>query len=1454
MTLPRRAAIVLGAVVTLVLAAPGVTRAQNPDACGVSAECIGPLVGSYSYSYISSSWGGPYAFGSEADATAHFSNKVRTRYQACSGVLRNPPWQPLPAGAAYGSMNVGGPLPADYWSVDWYLGAETNQRKWTLRDEFVYGTNNTTPPCSKNGTSGNVQLVRGRSATCPDGYSPNTITTPKYAYCWRSLSTPRVDGAKQLGPCNDCESLVGNPVNLTTGNKYHEETDYRASGPFPLEYTRRYNSLAHRAGSAPTVGPLFFRAMPNWRGTYDRAILANDHPAYPTAYAYRHDGKVLTFRLQGSNWAPDGDVDERLQRLYDGGGTPAGWKLTTAQDDVETYGDGGQLSSITSRSGIEHRLVYDDQGRLVLVTHTFGAALQFAYDAQNRVQTVTAPGGLVFTYAYGSRSNLTSVTFPDARVRLFHYEATNALRGLTGVTDESNTRFSTYTYASGPKVQSVQHAGAVNGYSFTYTSSARTTVTDPLGQVRTYDFSPVQGALRVTAVSVNCDHCGRPWKAKVLDGEGNVTSRTDFNNNETRLSWDTGRNLETSRTEAYGTSLARTTTTSWHPNFRLPDLIVDPKRSIDSSHDAAGNLLSRTVTDVATGMQRTTAWTYDSYGRVLTVAGPRTDVSDVTIYTYYTCTTGYQCGQLQTVTNALNQTTTYNTYNAHGQPLTITDPNGVVTTLTYDARQRLTSRTVGSEVTAFEYWPTGKLKKVTLPDASYVLYTYDAAQRLKEIADREGNKILYTLDAMGNRTEEKVYDLTSALIRTRYRVYNTLNQLWKEIGAANTAAVTTTFGYDANGSPTTTVAPLGRSSTNVYDELNRLRQVTDPLNGNTVYGYDALDNLTQVTDPRNLVTSYQYDGLGDLKQLTSPDTGVTAYTHDSAGNLKTQTDARSKVGTYTYDALNRVSQLAYPDRAVTFSYDAGTYGKGRLTGASDVNQSMDWVYDAQGRVTSKSQAVGTVTRTVGYVYTNDRLTTLTSPSGQSITYSYDMVGRVSGITINGTPLLSSVLYDPFGPVRSWQWGNGTYTNRTRDQDGKLTNYDSAGFVSYGYDDAFRITGRTDAAAGGQNWTFGYDSLDRLNSGVRSGLNRGWAYDANGNRLTQTGTDTGTYAISGTSNRIASIAGSPARTYGYDAAGNTTGFGTITLTYQDDGRLKQSQNGSTVRVYVYNALGQRAAKKNGTSFTRYVYDEAGQLIGEYDDTGGLVNETVWLGDIPVAVLTPKTGGGVDVWYIHSDVLNTPKKITRPSDNALRWRWDPDPFGTNQPNQNPASLGTFTYNLRFPGQYYDSETGLSYNYFRDYDPAIGRYVQSDPIGLAGGINTYGYVSSNPVAQVDPRGLLGFLVLPGICAGGACEAIAAAVGLGAVLSTPAGKDAARSAADAAKDLCDTEDDQKCEAQLEREEALCVAIAGPRYPGNRPQAIKICQKAAFQRYLQCRQGVPEHQRSPLTGVETPI
>jgi RHS repeat-associated protein len=171
-------------------------------------------------------------------------------------------------------------------------------------------------------------------------------------------------------------------------------------------------------------------------------------------------------------------------------------------------------------------------------------------------------------------------------------------------------------------------------------------------------------------------------------------------------------------------------------------------------------------------------------------------------------------------------------------------------------------------------------------------------------------------------------------------------------------------------------------------------------------------------------------------------------------------------------------------------------------------------------------------------------------------------------------------------------------------------------------------------------------------------------------------------------------------------------------------------------FTYDAFGERIVKTTGSTSTYFAYDQAGHMQGEYDGNGALIEEIVWMGDTPVASLR-MTSCGLGIFYIHTDHLNTPRRITRRTTSDIVWEWDSDPFGA-APNTNPSGLGTFTFNLRFAGQYYDSETGLNYNYYRDYDPAVGRYVESDPIGLRGGANPYTYALNSPINYGDPLGL--------------------------------------------------------------------------------------------------------------------
>ncbi|MGH7046481.1 MAG: RHS repeat-associated core domain-containing protein, partial [Stellaceae bacterium] len=187
-------------------------------------------------------------------------------------------------------------------------------------------------------------------------------------------------------------------------------------------------------------------------------------------------------------------------------------------------------------------------------------------------------------------------------------------------------------------------------------------------------------------------------------------------------------------------------------------------------------------------------------------------------------------------------------------------------------------------------------------------------------------------------------------------------------------------------------------------------------------------------------------------------------------------------------------------------------------------------------------------------------------------------------------------------------------------------------------------------------------------------------------------------------------------------------------YDSSGRLVAAKTGAYVTNYTNDGLGRRATRSGygaqgiAGDLERFLYDPAGDLLGEYDGNGKPIEETVWLPapgsgpggvppaagsgeELPVAVLVP----GKPPYDIAPDQLGAPHQIASAA-RVTVWHWDHDPFGNGAPS------GSLSYNPRFPGQYFDKKTGLNYNMMRDYDPSTGRYVQSDPIGLQGGVNTY------------------------------------------------------------------------------------------------------------------------------------
>lgn len=1381
-------------------------------------------------------------------------------------------------------------FPAYYYGVEYFNGAR-------LRIAYCNGHDSLT-------------LYRKRSVQCPTNYLPTdgNPTGPGPFYCIPPSS------AKDLGP--PCPP-IGNPISPGTGNKYQRERDYSSVGPSPLVFERYYNS------SKALITPGYVGLK--WRTNFDRSIRYSE-TAFPVAVIYRMDGRSFHFRKLGSVFISDADISDQLTQLTDANGALTGWSYRNAADEsIEAYDATGKLLSITHRNGLQQTLNYDSRGRLSGVSDPFGRQLSFAYDATGRLSTLTDPAGNLYRYNYDGNGNLVSVTYPDQtpgdvtdnpkRTYVYNESAytanTNLPNALTGIIDENSVRFAIYRYDAQGRAISSEHAGGVEKAVLAYNANGTTTVTDALGTGRNYTFQTVLGVTKNTALSQPCASCGGSTAATTYDANGNISAKTDFNGHQTVYAYDLARNLEISRTEAVGTSEAHTITTQWHSSFRLPLQITTPKQRTDFSYDSQGNLLSRTETALDTHMTRQWRYTYNANGQVVRTDGPRTDVADITTYTYD------NEGNLATTTNALGHTTTFARYDAHGHVLSSRDPNGVVTALTYDPRGRLLSRTTAGATTAFSYDPVGNLTQIATPDGGALHYRYDAAHRLIGLDDALGNHINYTLDALGNRTGETVTDPSNALTQRRTAVYDSLSRLAQSSGAAGQ---TTAYHYDAQGNVIGVTDPLGRITRTGFDALNRVVQLTDPAGGVTEYRYDSQNQVQQVTDPRGLITTYRVDGLGHRWEQRSPDTGLTTTDYDAAGNPIRQIDARNVASERQYDALNRLVAVRYPTPTldVSYNYDQGTNGLGRLTGLQDATGQTVYSYDAQGRLISETRTQSGQRFVIGYGYdAADRLTAITYPSGRQVTYERDSGGQIQRVlmTSNGSTavLAQGIIYRPFGPLQGFSYGNGATLTRTFDLDGRLTRQTVGAVQDFTltYNAAGNVTRLDDGLSAARNQMFDYDLLDRLQVAQGGYGALAYTYDANGNRLSESrNSQTANYYYETTSNRLLQIDGATPKAFAYDAAGNTTQVSGQMFRYNDHNRFDQVRNSATVTDYGYDGSGRRVIKTVNGQVSHFIYNTIGQLLVEADAQGQTLREYFYLDQIPLAIIVSGRGspaterifdnrdtnfhtvgnwpastqiagfqgtdyqyhepnglppGGLRIdnrdasvrtqgtwtlstsisgyfgtdyatrpagsgtntfswplaivtpgdyqvavrwtanpnrasnapytlqhangratfsldqrqnggqWvtlgtfplnaqstltltdqangyviadavrlqsaavlgmtqlhYIHTDHLGTPKLLTN-AQQQIVWQADYQPFG-----QVTLPVNQVENPLRFPGQYYDTESGLHYNYMRDYDPQTGRYAQSDPIGLSGGINTYVYVKSNPLVRTDSDGL--------------------------------------------------------------------------------------------------------------------
>jgi RHS repeat-associated protein len=806
-------------------------------------------------------------------------------------------------------------------------------------------------------------------------------------------------------------------------------------------------------------------------------------------------------------------------------------------------------------------------------------------------------------------------------------------------------------------------------------------------------------------------------------------------------------------------------------------------RTTTTTYNAQG--LVATVKGPRTDVNETTSYTYDTYGNVLTVTNPK---GQVTTYSNYDLhgnarQINYADGRVETRTfdarsRMLTQTvdggTTTYTYDTRGLLTTKTYPDGSSDTTLYDAAHRIIGRDLSNgEKLRYTLDNAGRTIKTETFDAQNNLATtttaaYDGLNRAIWRKDANGKMTSYTYDANGNVTA-----VTDPNNLTTTTAYDPLN---RPILITDPLGKTTATSYNALDKPLTITDPSGNTTTYSYSGFGDNTQIQSPDTGTTAQTYSAGGLVITKTDARGKTATYSYDVLGRITTVAynDPSSNIT-QTYDlgttGVGKLSSVTDP-SGATSYTYDAYGRVAS-----RSTTINAPAGS-------GQSNITKTISYARDGIGRVTAITYPSGKVLG-ISYGTGSDKRVT-----------GYTLAPNSSTA---GTTLISGIQYFPLGGPESWMLG-GTTKDYTRliDQNSRIEKYTTpSGYRKLSFDDAGRITSIGDylgtSTTASSTQTFGYDNSGRLtsftgftSSGINAATGQGnaaitqsqsFTYDNNGNRLTSNLNGiTSTYAYLSGSNKLSAVSGGISRTNTLDAAGNLTAVtgssNPMTLTYDDRGRLKTALASGTTTTYSINYQQFRVRKGNLTtpSDTRlFIYDDAGHMLGEYDHQGNAIQELIWLNDTPVAVtgmlpcLTSTTNtntanGAIGnptcvenaTAFIFTDHLNTPREIARIGASAANgnnanayttiWKWDSLPFGETLPNQNPSGLGVLNFNHRFPGQYYDRETGLSQNWHREYDSRLGRYVQSDPKGLEAGTNTYSYVYQSPISSTDATGLDG------------------------------------------------------------------------------------------------------------------
>ena len=1065
---------------------------------------------------------------------------------------------------------------------------------------------------------------------------------------------------------------------------------------------------------------------------------AGDIPARSVKYQYDAKNRLTTVTdVRGNTSKYDYDGANQITKLTDQEGRSETLVYGNAVVKQRIAPDGGVtdyffdyddtnkqfVSKITGPETAAGRRVDDYThnriGKLVRMVVNGRTDVEVRYDTAARAETMTNARGFATKITHSEYDKVAQVDYADGSLIKRSYSAANLM--LTEETDELGVKTQYQYDAKGNPSRRIEAAGTADEQTTDYAVNALGQITKVTRRGRTES----NGTITPDAVwAMEFDALGQT--SKITDPEGN------------------------SRQFVYSRSGDLLRLTDARSNATAYD--VDP----------AGNLL--TTTDA---LGRGRSYRYDKVGNALQLTDARAKVT----------LAAYDALNRQTqVTNSVGGTRRAQ-YNAQGQPVAETDEDGRISRSEFDNFLRLSKEVDG------------------LGNATTHSYT---------LSDGGSG----TLGSLGDPTESAFPTFTR---RQRFDARDRLtSETLLNPNSLGTEGLVSSSQYDKRGQRLSDTDANGKTRFYAYDAIGRLTQVTDSLGNKTQAFYDARGNLIQITDAKGNVNRFTFDRSNRVVKETLPLGQVTTTTFDAEGNVKERTDPNGYKAAYTVDAGNRVVEIkqyrpgAVLARTTSFTWDA----EDNLVAWSDIDATRNQTasatatFDAAGRRTAETVTYpfGN-TLSYGYAYSPAGYKTqLTWPDGTVIGYGYSAHGELETVTIPGEGSISVSQFKWTEPAKVTLPGGST---QERALDG-LLNLEALKVKTpgqqtvlsvantYGKVQELKQSNRTDTvgtASSTKNTALQYDSETRLTQAtVDSGGSFGtetetFTLDALGNRIAHSKVS-GVWTYDGNNRLLQRGTGANATNYVYDEAGNLTrksepGGKLTQYAYDTQNRLIEVKDGGNnlVARYGYDPLDRRIWKEQyrdaaGAALvpgkrTTYLYGEEG-LIAEAMQSitlnadqsvnaNGLTTVATQYGPRPGAdfttamlfIKTQNSNGNDTFGYFHHDQIGTPVQATDKAGTVV-WAANYNVFGQASITTPAATTDkpTIAVSLRLAGQTEDPETGLHYNFRRYYEPAIGRYISQDPIGLRGGDNPYRYAEANPQNITDPTGECPFCAAYAVC----------------------------------------------------------------------------------------------------------